>query len=107
MMKRFVLFMLLFFSLSNLCFAGPVDYIGDKLDQQTDKFVNKAMGYAEKAGDWLKTKTINFIWWLTQAISVIGIGWLLSFLCDRDSRVMVRLLVVLCVISLTVTQIIK
>lgn len=118
-MKQLVLIMIIMVSLSNVTFSNSItdltdnatkkvnDSVDKAVDQQTDKMINKANEFIDKAGTWLFVKTKSLIWSLTEIISVIGIGWLLSFLCDRDSRTMIRFLIVLIVISILTEKLVS
>lgn len=107
-MKLFVLVMLIMVVLSGVCLAGFLDNASDKVnekvDEQADKLMTKVITSIDKGFDWTVKKILGFIYWSVQTLSIVLIGWLLSFLCDHDSRKAVRILVILCAVSLTVDK---
>jgi hypothetical protein len=107
-MKLVVLVLVAMVVLSGVCLAGffdsAADTVNEKVDQQTDKLMAKVVAGLDKGFDWTVKKVLGFIYWVMQVISIVAIGWLLSMLCDKDSRKCVRILVVLVSISLTVDK---
>jgi hypothetical protein len=107
-MKLFVLAMLIVFVMSGVCLAGffdsASDKINEKVDKQADKLMTKVIAGLEKGFDWIVKKILGFIYWVVQTLAVVSIGWLLSLLCDHDSRKAVRILVILCAVSLTIDK---
>ena len=114
-MKIIALVLLAMFALSASCWAGVLDNAADKVseklnkavDDSAEKMTSKVAAALEKGTDWLIKKALTCIFFVVEVFAIIAVGWLLSYLCDRDSRKMVRILVILCVISLTVDKLVS
>jgi hypothetical protein len=114
-MRVILIMLLIMITTTCICFAWPFDNVTDNInekvdkaiDNQTEKLNDKVMTTLDKVFDWTMKKIKALIWYITEIFSIIGIGWLLSFLCDHDSRIMIKILVVLCVISVTVDKLIN
>lgn len=114
-MKLLVLIMSILYCLSSLVVANPLDSALEKVggniersvDLQSQQISDKVTALAEKGMMWLISLLKSILWFVTEILSIIGVGWLMSYLCDRDSRKMVRILVVLCVISLAVSKLVN
>lgn len=107
-MKLVVLVLIVMVVFSSVCLAGfmdnAADKVGEKLDQQTDKLMQKVVNGLDKGFDWVVSKILGFINWAVAIFSIMAIGWLLSMLCDKDSRRCIRILVILVSISLTIDK---
>lgn len=99
-MKLLVLTLLIVFVMSGVSLAGIVDDSAEKLTTK----VSSAM---EKGFAWLIEKVLAFVGFVVEIAAIIGVGWIMSFMCDRDSRKMVRILVILCVISVVVNKLVS
>jgi hypothetical protein len=114
-MKVIALVLLAMFALSLPCWGSVLDNAADKVSEKLNKAVddsaqkmsNKVGAALEKGADWLIKKALAVIFFIVEVFAIIGIGWILSYICDRDSRKMVRILVILCVISLTVDKLVS
>lgn len=114
-MKLLVLILLIVFIMSGVCLAGIVDdnveKVGEKLtkavDESAEKMTTKVSSALEKGFAWLIEKLLAFIAFVVEIAAIIGVGWIISFMCDRDSRKMVRILVILCVISVVVNKLVS
>lgn len=90
---------------------NAVDKVTDKLnkavDDSAEKLSNKVTVALDKGWNWLMDKILAFMFFLTEIVAIIGGGWLLSLLCDKDSRKAIRVLVILCVISVVIDKIVS
>jgi len=108
-MKGFLLAILILVFCS-VAYAGPVDYIKGKAQGAVDDVVSKQVDRVEQkldqAGDWVTQKVKGIVLFIVQAFAIGSVGWLMSLIpMDRQTGIMIKLLTVLCVISLVVDKI--
>ena len=96
-------------------YASPQNWFMEKaeekvekvLDSGAEKLAGKVSDALDKGWNWLLDKLLAVIFFVTKIFAIIAVGWIMSYMCDRDSRKMVRVLVILCVISVVVEKLVS
>lgn len=88
------------FSLNCLAISSPNDIIQDTIRQEKDSFVNEARFQFHKSFDDILENFKNglkiLLTWIAETGTVIAIGWCLTFLVDKRTAKMIKLITIIC-----------